>query len=204
MKEADIETRLIEWLPSQGYEVIGRQVDLHIGRLDVLAWHTEGRFPIVFEVKAGRAPDSTAAQIFGYKHFIENILVSKGIYNPDLQEGAEYTRACIVAESLPRMIHRLWDSRAIDFIWYTVNDDQIEFHVSQYNYEPYSSIEEFTPCSKLSRLIGLYNDHVREASASQAYSKIGNDTGQGGCTTKRMLTESVENTAELWGAVNEH
>lgn len=200
MKEADIESALVDWLPSKGYEVIGRQVELPIGRLDVLAWHTESKRATVFEVKLGKAPDYVSAQLIGYCHFVENILIVKGIYNPALFGEVEYVSKYVVAESLSEMTSRLAHTHAIEFIKYSVKNGFIEFDEHEYNYEPYASIEQFETCGRLDRLIDLYNDSVKTASAADAMSKIFSCSSSGGCTDQLVFGSSLNKTAELWKA----
>lgn len=131
--EREIEDALIEWLPSRNIEVLGRQVQLYIGRADVLGWwKNENRgkgHAYLFEVKMGRAPESIVPQLHGYCRAVENIIMMNG---PDAQftppeDSVGKVQGCVVAEGVREMTQRCINDGVFDYIRYEVIDNQIEF-----------------------------------------------------------------------------
>lgn len=67
-KESDVEAAFAEYLKERGDTVIGRQVELPSGRMDILAVSKCGAWmrPIVVEIKKGKIDLSACGQLWGY------------------------------------------------------------------------------------------------------------------------------------------
>lgn len=67
LTEKDIEDGLIDYLNrSDNFVYVGRQINLPMGRIDVMAWNRASRTPYIFEVKKGNIKEADIVQLMGY------------------------------------------------------------------------------------------------------------------------------------------
>ncbi len=132
MREKDIETAFINWLPTSGYdwEVLGRQVRVGDGIIDVLCYAKEAGTPVVVEVKLGKAPRDVLAQLCVYTEAVDFIT---GVNGPDRWNVPNHiwdtalAVGCIVAEDLDEMTQRAIKLSRVRFIRYMINGNNVSF-----------------------------------------------------------------------------
>ena len=107
--ERDIEDHLVHHLESieKGMELVGRQINTDIGRIDILAKDTKGSL-VIIEIKVGEAKDSAIGQIARYLGWyteteggpVRGILISN-----NFPEGVQY--AAVAIPNLTLMSYRI-------------------------------------------------------------------------------------------------
>lgn len=75
ISEKQIEDALIEYIKTQPTLMyLGRQINLPMGRLDVLGFEQRNFTPIVFEVKKGKIKEIDVIQLLGYMYQVEALI----------------------------------------------------------------------------------------------------------------------------------
>lgn len=141
IKEKTVENLFKEWYLQQdrvsNYKLVGQQVKIDIGVIDLLFWSESGGTPIVVEVKRGKAPASVCAQLLGYMHYIERQTrwyePYSSLYPEDMNVGIPY--GIIVAEKLDELTERaVRASNHLSFISYEIEGNTIYFEDHQEDY----------------------------------------------------------------------
>lgn len=139
-KEEEVETAFIEFLQSDRcYNIIGRQIDMPIGRLDVLAYHEIGSrgFPsnelLIAEIKRGTVDEHACTQLLGYMKQLDSVIWTKLVSITTDEEKFPKCKGILVGKSLHPMVKRIISTFSLYFCRYFVEGNEIKF---EWNFEP--------------------------------------------------------------------
>lgn len=200
MLEKDIESALIEWLPTKKIKPIGRQVETIIGRCDVVAISSY-LSTYVFEVKLGRAPDSAIPQVISYSKMLRDEVESIGIDFSLLRGYSNISSflPIIVSESLSKMAYRAAYCNAIHWCKYTIEHGGIVFDFDSpvdagYFDDMYSR--------EVSRVASIIFNVIKPRYALQRFWENFEDAANsGGCAAESKFTGfDLKETVEMWNA----
>lgn len=131
MKEKDVENAFARWMATRdNYRVVGQQVRLPLGTLDVLVY-AESAVPVVLvaEVKLGTINEKACTQLLGYlqqvKHILGECAFPGGLDEPPI--GEFDCLGILVGADINEMTYRVVKTMGMDFIRYTPTNTGIEF-----------------------------------------------------------------------------
>ena len=132
--EVDIENAFISWSKStlQDIKFLGQQESTQAGIIDVLLWDEHWGHPIVVEIKRGKTPSSTIAQLLAYMYFVEWQINYHGPYLDEFPQSKHtgIVHGIIVAEKLDQKTeHTILSSSRLQFVKYTALEDGFRFDV---------------------------------------------------------------------------
>jgi hypothetical protein len=123
MRECDIEREFVRQAESLGFDVIATQVELPLGRLDVLARRVPpiGRIFAVLEIKSVAAGGEAVAQVMSYAEQVSMLI------RGDYMGVASY----VVAPELKGEAIRAWHAGLCDFIRVTEIQGEMRFALEE-------------------------------------------------------------------------
>lgn len=137
MLEKDIERAYIKWTNAQeDHHVIGSQVKLPLGKLDVLTFINDG-WPcvIISEIKRGGIDEKACTQLLGYMHQVKWLLESAfpgGIDTAPLENI--HCLGWLVGADINEMTARVVKSFGMGFVQHSIVNGKIEFlHWPEYS-----------------------------------------------------------------------
>jgi hypothetical protein len=132
MNERDVEFAYIDWLNTQPCQkVLGRQIHLPLGILDVLSVHISdgGCSPAVSEIKLGKVDEKALTQVMGYSSQIEVLIGC----NVDVLDGEheEYNPvncgSVLVGTEMTPLVQRVYHAFGVSFVQFEIIHGGIEF-----------------------------------------------------------------------------
>lgn len=133
MLEKQLENLFRDWYLENCSDtvLVGQQVHVPTGIIDLLYFNTRWAFPTVVELKIGKAPKSVLAQIYSYMWQIQSKIDDRQypIYSSVRRyEFSGKVRGIIVAETLDkRTMDVVAYSDEVQFIKYNLNGNKLSF-----------------------------------------------------------------------------
>lgn len=129
MIEKEIELEFIKFLNSrEHYQVLGRQVQLPFGVLDVLAWADYGGGPhaTIAEIKAGTIDERACTQLIGYMAQVD--WMTELDIEPATPDHPDYKcTGILVGSRINAMAMRVVKAFRISFCRYSIENESIAF-----------------------------------------------------------------------------
>ena len=132
--EKDVENAIKNrWTQGEGLIFVGQQVRIPVGIIDLLFFDDYMYCAVIVEVKKGKAPPSTLAQILGYVNYVHIEITSGGLtyamqYELPQSNIIGRTRGIICAESIDDKTSRaIYYGDDISFMPYQVTDNGFTF-----------------------------------------------------------------------------
>lgn len=129
--EKHIEAAFKNFLSNEdGYEFIGQQVHVRCGIMDLLYYWEKWNRPVIVEVKRGRAPKNSLAQLSAYMGCVDalisdDLLIAERYYD-GRRDGVPL--GILVAESYDDMTKRaLFNHPDVIYYRYEIRNDEIRF-----------------------------------------------------------------------------
>lgn len=147
MLEIDVERAFMKWLQTQpGYQVLGRQVGLPFGKLDVLAIFDSGSetWPVIAEIKLGKIDPKAYAQLLAYMEQVRCL-------------AAKPCMGYLVGDGITPMALRLVDRYPMIFVSYRAQAGNIELN-THYAVTGNSQMNQFVMRGALRGLV----EHIDE------------------------------------------
>lgn len=222
-REREIETALVQHLHHlEGWSVLGRQVQLPMGILDLLIMHRHDKSgcyaPIVVEIKRGRVNEAACGQLLGYVYQVSSI-VRRHIWEkygggspmheavPPLALGG-----WLVGRSISSRAKRLIGAGPLGYVPYEVGDHGlIKFDIGQAQFRGHSvwtaakQDYEIPSCLEAVASAVEFNTRGDVSSGEQAHIDFGGDhlfskTGTNDRPVKKGAGESfsLSETEEVW------
>jgi len=140
--EKDVENAIKNrWTEGNGLIFIGQQVRVPVGIIDLLFFDDFMNCAVVVEVKKGKAPPSTLAQIYGYINYIHSVITGSGLANVMQYELPQSniigrTRGIICAEYIDDMTSRaIYYGEDVSFMPYQATDNGFTFDYSTHIFD---------------------------------------------------------------------
>lgn len=201
--EKDIENLFKGWFANDRIVLVGQQVHVPVGIIDLLFYDKEWARIIVVEVKKGKAPKETLAQIYGYIWCIKNRINERvEAFRNNLPLHSVYckTVGIIVAEDIDERTQRaLYSSEDIYFRRYKVTKNGIKFaDVYDILSEPLLKVSKTTD-SIIDDLIRLSDETARKEMLDYDRRLVNNPGG----SYDRILMDDVTSKDNIvWKARN--
>ncbi len=201
MLEKDIESALIDWLPSKKITPIGRQVQTVIGRCDVVGM-SEYLSTYVFEVKLGKAPDSAVPQVISYARMIQDEVEYLGIDLSNIKRHLNIGQfvPVVVSESLSDMAHRAACCHAIIWCKYTVSRDSIDFEWSESSLDYFESLESRTIGKCARKIFEIIKPRYARCRFYEGFEINPDDSGGKHIERHGINGCALTETVEIWNA----
>lgn len=135
-KESDIEKAFCDYIGQGQFSVIGRQVVLPLGRIDILlSWtNPHGICPVIVEVKKGKIDLSACGQLYGYIGQVDYLIGSMFARNYN-HGGVEFRNrksiGILVGDSIDSRASRIIKSTDVWFYKYKFSNNNFSFEKDQ-------------------------------------------------------------------------
>lgn len=164
--ESEIEAAFIQQANRFDLEILGRQVPIMGGIMDILCWDRSFDKPAIVEVKKGKAPASIYSQLVFYMLGLQYEIQQAIMPINDLPEEyrTDWPYAYIVAEEIDEMTERALFYSGMRFIRYILEDGEVYFQEAQIESRPINT-EIALPLQKLfERMTTQYFQNVKNYS----------------------------------------
>ena len=199
--EKDIEYAYRDMMVNKGFILIGQQVRIPTGVIDLILYDTHWDRPIIVEVKRGRTPASVVSQLYGYMGYVQHHIDGARDDEPFYKELSRSDMAgkpigIIVAEELDDRTNRaIYYGPDIVFTKYAIKNGKIVFPTGL-DYSPSDFRNKYIDPA-LDRLLNLTDKAVRDE-------KLHTDRRQtlnvGGSYDRILFTDLESNNNIIWKA----
>ncbi len=199
--EKDVENAVKNrWTEGNGLIFIGQQVRVPVGIIDLLFFDDFMNCAVVVEVKKGKAPPSTLAQIYGYVNYVHSEITSGGLayamqYELPQSNIIGRTRGIICAESIDAMTSRaIYYGQDISFMPYQTTDNGFTFEYSTEIFrDRYSDENRYVDpnINALKKYIGKCITREAEIIRREAVNNVGG-------THKKSRSDSINYFDAIW------
>lgn len=199
--EKDIENLFRDWYRDDNCVLIGQQVRVPTGVIDLLFYDIKWGNPIVVEVKKGKAPKNVLAQLYGYVWYIQdrmNDFCGRKPFHDNLPANslAGKVVGIILAEDIDdRTKLAINYSHDIRYLKYQVNGNRVKFFHSWEHTDYLRPTRNEDPA--IDRMIELSNRVVRTEKLKEDRQLVVN---AGGITDPFLIGDIMSKDNTIWKA----